>query len=239
VDEIKNTIVTDINPSTILQLGFFVRQLDKQTDKIFFMMLPGTASIIDNLSYWVSDRNDSAPFLTADIDQLKEMTLQVRKNQLIAVTPADDYSAEDPKTKPAAPAERTDESGATLAFDSNSPSPQDILQIVTSIPEAVAVLNGTGKSGVGQSVASHLQKMGIEVAHVGNAKHFDYRSSNIIYPEKPSENDRMAATLLSKLCGISSVLTRTNNQATYPSLIVGHDYEALLKRLENSYTQMQ
>ncbi|MDR3279758.1 MAG: LCP family protein [Synergistaceae bacterium] len=235
VDEIKNTIVTDINPSTILQLGLFVRRLDKETDKMFFMMLPGTASIIDNLSYWVSDRNDVEPFLTADIDQLRDMTLKARKNQLDAVTLADDYSAENPETAAA----RTEKPRGVNVANAQEPSPQDILQIVTSMPEAVAVLNGTGKSGVGQSVASHLQKMGIDVAHVANAKHFDYRSSNIIYPEKPSENDRMAATLLSQLCGISTTLTRTNNLATYPSLIVGHDYEALLKRLENSYTQMQ
>jgi len=232
VDEIKNTIVTDMSPSTILQLGYFARKLDKETDRIFFMMLPGTASIIDNLSYWVSDRNEVEPFLTAEVEQLKEMTKKQRQgqmSQLTAVTPADDYSAENPEnTKPK----------EVIAAKANE-SPQDILQIVSAIPEAVAVLNGTGKSGVGQSVASHLQKMGIEVAHVANAKHFDYRSSNIIYPEKPSENDSMAATLLARLCGISSSLTKTNNQATFPSLIVGHDYETLIKRLENSYTQMQ
>jgi hypothetical protein len=119
------------------------------------------------------------------------------------------------------------------------PAPKDISEIIANIPEAVAVLNGTGEQGVGQSIASHLQKMGVEVAHIGNAKHFDYRSSNIIYPEKPSDKDRMAATLLAQLCGISSTLTAMNKQATYPSLIVGHDYESLLKRLENSYAQPQ
>ncbi|MDR1508482.1 MAG: LCP family protein [Synergistaceae bacterium] len=225
VDEIKNTIVTDMQPSTILQLGYFVRTLDKETDKIFFMMLPGAASIIDNLSYWVCDRSEVEPFLTANTDQLKEMTKKARS----AVTDADNYSPDHPDgVKPP-------EVQAAEAM----PAPLDISQIIANIPEAVAVLNGTGKNGVGQSVASHLQKMGVEVAHIGNAKHFDYRSSNIIYPEKPSENDRTTAKLLSQLCGISAALTKTNNQASYPSLIVGHDYESLLKRLQNSYTQMQ
>jgi LCP family protein required for cell wall assembly len=229
IDEIKNTIVTDLQPSTILQLGNFVRKLDKETDKIFFMLLPGAASIIDNLSYWVCDRGEVEPFLTADTEQLKEMTKKAR-SQLNAVTMADDYSPDHPDgVKPP----------EVKAAEAVMPSPLDISQIVANIPEAVAVLNGTGKSGVGQSIASHLQKMGVEVAHVGNAKHFDYRSSNIIYPEKPSENDRTTAELLSQLCGISSSLTKTNNQASYPSLIVGHDYESLLKRLQNSYTQMQ
>jgi LCP family protein required for cell wall assembly len=226
-DEIKNTIITDMNPSLILQLCSVVRRLDKETDKVFFMMLPGTPSIIDNLSYWVSDRSDVEPFLKADTAQLKDMTNQAR-NQLTAVTVASDYLPDD--------------SGGAQASESASaamPSPQDIAQIVTNIPEAIAVLNGTGKSGVGQSIASHLQKMGVEVAHVGNAKHFDYRSSNIIYPEQPSEKDRTTARLLSQLCGISSSLTRMNKQAAYPSLIVGHDYETLLKRLENSYARIQ
>ncbi|MDR1965852.1 MAG: LCP family protein [Synergistaceae bacterium] len=227
-EEVKNTIVTDLNPSTILQLGFFVRKLEKETDKIFFMMLPGAPAIIDNLSYWVSDRTDVEPFLTASVEQLKEMTANAR-NQLTAVTQADDYSADSPDgTKPKIP-------GAAEA----APSPQDVIQIVASIPEAIAVLNGTGKSGVGQSVASHLQKMGVEVAHVGNAKHFDYRSSNVIYPEGSSEKNRTTANLLSQLCGIRSNLTRTDKQAAFPSLIVGHDYETLLKRLENSYSQIQ
>ncbi|MDR1471070.1 MAG: LCP family protein [Synergistaceae bacterium] len=227
-EEIKGTIITDMNPSMILQLCNFVRKLDRETDKVFFMMLPGTPSVIDNLSYWVSDRSDVEPFLTADTDQLKEMTVQARRNQLAAVTSANDYSPDAP--------------GGVRAQEPSSdpmPSPQDIAQIVTNIPEAIAVLNGTGKSGVGQSVASHLQKMGVEVVHVGNAKHFDYRSSNIIYPERSSEQDRTTARLLSQLCGISSSLTRVNRQATYPSLIVGHDYETLLKRLENSYARIQ
>jgi LCP family protein required for cell wall assembly len=226
-DEIKNTIKTDMNPSLIMQLCYFVRKLDKETDKVFFMMLPGTPSIIDNLSYWVSDRSDVEPFLKADTNQLKEMTTQAR-NQLMAVTDASDYSSD---ASNGARSQNT-------ALD-NMPSPQDIAQIVTKIPEAIAVLNGTGKSGIGQSVASHLQKMGVEVVHVGNAKHFDYRSSNIIYPERSSEQDRTTAQLLSQLCGISSSLTRMNRQATYPSLIVGHDYETLLKRLENSYARIQ
>ncbi|MCL2684697.1 MAG: LytR C-terminal domain-containing protein, partial [Synergistaceae bacterium] len=114
-----------------------------------------------------------------------------------------------------------------------------ISQIIASMPEAVAVLNGNGKRGVGESVATHLQKMGVEVVHTGNAKHFDYRSSNIIYPAKPTENNKRAATLLAQLCGIGSSLTVSNSQATYPSLIVGHDYESLIKRLENSYVQSQ
>ena len=230
--EAQNTIITDMRPSMILQLGYFAKKLDKQTDKIFFMMLPGTVAMIDKLSYWISDRDDAMPFLTANLDELKEMT-QMARNQLVAVTQADDYLPDGPDGA------RKEEDASKDIVQAADTKPKDISQIIASMPEAVAVLNGNGKGGVGESVATHLQKMGVEVVHTGNAKHFDYKFSNVIYPEKPTENNREAATLLAQLCGISSRLTAANKQATYPSLIVGQDYESLIKRLENSYVQLQ
>jgi len=238
LDEARNTLATDMNPSMILQLGYFAKKLDRQTDKIFFMMLPGRAAMIDKLSYWVSDRNDVMPFLTADIDQLKEMTLAARnkRDQLTAVTQADDYSSDGPDGVRKDTASQDNSGGGSKA---DATTPKDISQIIENMPEAVAVLNGNGKKGVGESVATHLQKMGVEVVHTGNAKHFDYRSSNIIYPAKPTENNKLAASLLAQLCGISSSLTVANSQATYPSLIVGHDYQSLIKHLEDNYVQLQ
>jgi LCP family protein required for cell wall assembly len=238
LEEVQKTVDTDMAPSMIIQLGYFVQRLDKKPDRIFFMMLPGSASLIDNLSYWVSDRKDVEPFLTADISQLKELSAEAAhsRNNLAAITDAGDYDPDYPNgVKPQKVKDAEEKRKAEAAL----PSPKDISAMVSGIPEAVAVLNGTGKNGVGQSVASRLQKMGVDVAHVGNAKHFDYKSSNVIYPEKPTNADKRAADLLSKLCGISPSLTRTNSLATYPSLIVGHDYETLIKRLENSYAKME
>ena len=243
IREVQKTVITDMNPSMILQLGYFARKLDKQTDRMFFMMLPGTVAMIDKLSYWVSDRNDAMPFLTANLDELKEMTTAAR-NQLIAVTQADDYSADHPDGR-RPPGERSEQNvnseggGNAQVSNSQEDIKPNISQIIASMPEAVAVLNGNGRRGIGESVATHLQKMGVEVVHTGNAKHFDYRSSNIIYPARPTDNNRLAATLLAQLCGISSSLTVSNSQATYPSLIVGHDYESLIRRLENSHAQLQ
>jgi len=256
IKEVQNTVITDMRPSLILQLGYFARKLEKQTDRIFFKMLPGRAAMIDNLSYWVSDRNDVLPFLTADMDELKEMAqmTQDQRNQLIAVTQADDFSSDYSNNRLP-----EDMRGSNSDNDSNEQQVEtaqvstntaqantaqadakpDISQIIASMPEAVAVLNGNGKRGAGESVATQLQRMGVEVVHTGNAKHFDYRSSNIIYPARPTDNNRLAATLLAQLCGISSSLTVSNSQATYPSLIVGHDYESLIRRLENGYAQLQ
>jgi LCP family protein required for cell wall assembly len=230
--EITNTLATDLRPSMTLQLCAFVRKLDKEKDRVFFMMLPGTPALIDNLSYWVAEPSAVSQFLSANADDLrnlvKESKASERRAPLNSVTDADDYSPDSPNGLK-----------AELSDQDTTPSPQDVMSIIRSIPEAVAVLNGTGKSGVGQSVASHLQKMGVDVVSVGNAKHFDYRSSNIIYPEGAPESTRQTAQLLSKLCGISGSLTRANKMASYPSLIVGKDYELLLKRLENSYFTMQ
>jgi LCP family protein required for cell wall assembly len=230
--EITNTLKTDMRPSLTLQLCSFVKRLDKQTDRIFFTMLPGTPAMIDKLSYWVAEPSAVARFLTADADELKAIVSEAKadnKKQTINSILSAEYELDEP-AKP----------GAAEALErADMPSPQDILSIITSIPEAVAVLNGTGKTGVGQSVASQLQRMGVDVAKVDNAKHFDYRSSNIIYPEGAPDSTKRTAQLLSELCGISGSLTRANKLASYPSLIVGHDYERLLKRLENSYAPLQ
>ena len=232
--EITNTLKTDMRPSLTMQLCSFVKKLDKETDRVFFLMLPGTPAIIDSLSYWVAEPSSVTKFLNASADELAGMVGESRakmasgRNQpLFEINDANDYS----------PDSASDVYGGTQS--NMAPRQQDVMSIVTSIPEAIAVLNGTGKKGIGQSVASQLQKMGVEVADVGNAKHFDYRSSNIIYPEGAPESTKETANLLSKLCGISGSLTRSNRLASTASLIVGADYENLMKRLENSYSTMR
>lgn len=235
--EISNTLVTDMPPSMTFQLCLFVKKLEKEADKVFFMMLPGTPAIIDGLSYWISDASKARPFLNATTRELVSMDKQARlanRKSITDVSSAADFSADSPDN--VKPFLSEDVSHATNA---NLPSPGEIMSIVNDIPEAVAILNGTGKSGVGQNVASHLQKMGVDVIYVGNAKHFDYRSSNVIYPEVAGDTTRKTALLLSQLCQISNSLTRTDKLASYPSLVVGHDYESLLRRLESSYTKIQ
>lgn len=238
--EITDTLKTDMPPSLTLQMCLFVKKLDKETDKIFFKMLPGQPEMIDRLSYWVADAKNSIPFLNATTDQLVSMDKEARMAasripDLSAVSTAEDFSPDREMGVPAEGATDASSSNGVRAAEAASPAPEDIMSIVTSIPEAVAVLNGTGKSGISQKVAEHLQKMGVDVVYTGNAKHFDYRTTNVIYPERAGESTIKAAQLLAKLCGVSPTLTRRNALAVYPSLIVGHDYEKLLKRLENSY----
>ncbi|MDR0765199.1 MAG: LCP family protein [Synergistaceae bacterium] len=243
IGEVKNTVATDVSPSMILQLGHFVRKMDRQTDRIFFMMLPGSASLIDDLSYWMPDIKAVDAFLKADAAELKNMMAEAQNKKsldpLQMITGADDYSPDYPDgVKPPQKAEdkQSDANAANAA-----PAPKTVSEIVAGMPEAVAVLNGTGKDGVGSTVASHLQKMGIDVCYVGNAKHFDYRSSNIIYPAdgEKTESGRLSAQYMATLCGIASGLVRQDKQAQFASLIIGHDYEKLVKRLEESYVRLQ
>jgi LCP family protein required for cell wall assembly len=229
--EVTNALYTDMRPSLTLQLCYFIKKLDNQPDRIFFTMLPGTPALIDNLSYWVAEPSGVANFLTANADELMAMVQESRLNN--KKQPLDAYSDAEYSLDSA------DGTPQAVVARNTSPSPQDVMSIVTSIPEAVVVLNGTGRSGVGKSIATQLQRMGVDVYRVDNAKHFDYKSSNIIFPEGASAPTRETAQLLSKLCGISGSLTKANKMASSASLIVGHDYERLLKRLEDSYSTMQ
>lgn len=231
INEIRDTVTTDMDPSMIVQLSLFMRKMEKETDRVFFKMLPGTPTLVDGLSYWISNRNSVTPFLTATTEELREMEQRAKttgngSGGISDVSTADDYSPDSPD-------------GTKRTVSPDVPSTQDVLEIVRNIPEAVAVLNGSGKAGAAQQVAAHLQKMGVDVTHVGNAKHFDYRSTKVAYPESASQTSKKSAELLSKLCGVPASLTTQDKQVSYPSIIVGKDYERLLKRLENSYATIQ
>ena len=100
------------------------------------------------------------------------------------------------------------------------------------MPESIAVLNGSGKAGLSTEVASKLQKIGIEVVMSANAKHFDYRSSNVVYPLNAKPEIIKTAQTLGKLLDIPGSLVRSNNQAFYPSVIIGHDSQELIRRID-------
>lgn len=111
----------------------------------------------------------------------------------------------------------------------------DSVQTMVAQVGKIAILNGDGASGLGRRASQIFQKLGIDVAYTGNAKHFDYRSSNVIYPENATEKDKQAANALAKLCGITNkALIQRNRTASMVSVILGHDKEAVFKRLENA-----
>lgn len=97
--EITETLDTDMPPSLTLQLCLFVKKLDRQTNRVFFKMLPGEPRMIDRLSYWVADPKHAVPFLNATGTELVSMDVETRlsANKTLnysAVTTAADFSPE-------------------------------------------------------------------------------------------------------------------------------------------------
>lgn len=106
----------------------------------------------------------------------------------------------------------------------------DLKELVASIKVPLSVLNGSGASGVGKESATRLQSIGIDVVHIGNAKHYDYKFTNILYPA--GEEMEKAARTLGRLAGIPENLVRTDTSTRHVTIIMGHDYLNVLKRIE-------
>ena len=77
-----------------------------------------------------------------------------------------------------------------------------------------------------QGSCTKLQKLGIDIRETGNAKHFDYNFSNIIYPENASVSMKNTAKMLGEFFGVPNNLIRASNQAHCVSIVLGHDYKA-------------
>ena len=100
----------------------------------------------------------------------------------------------------------------------------------------IGILNGDGARGLGRRASEVFQKLGVDVAYTGNARHFDYHASNVVYPENATEEDRLSAEALAQLCGITNkALVQRNRSVSMVSVILGHDKELIFKRLEDAY----
>lgn len=111
--------------------------------------------------------------------------------------------------------------------DISSTPPQEVM----TINEPVAVLNGDGTSGLSRKVSSALEKKGIEVTYIGNAKHFDYHYSNIVH--RKGDKHRNNALALASLCGVDAKLVKEDNDSGYNvAIIIGHDKNKIIPVLE-------
>ncbi|HPF84369.1 Transcriptional regulator LytR [bioreactor metagenome] len=107
----------------------------------------------------------------------------------------------------------------------------DLESLIASVTTPVSVLNGAGKSGLGKDTATALQKIGIDVAHIGNAKHFDYRTTSIQVPEKGAEAVRNTAQALGEIAGVGKNLISKSSAVPHVTIIIGKDSEKVLERL--------
>lgn len=227
---------TDMSPALAVQLAGFV-QHELGRDRIFFSTLHGEAAMIDKLSYWIGDVKAGNAFLDAPIETLiSGDAVTDDKDSSYAGLNLTYSSAMD--DQPGNKSSDAESKSAAKNQEKPTITKDEIVAAVRSMPESVAVLNGTGKSGIGDQVASRLQKMGIDVVHTGNAKHFDYQWSNVIYPVNADAKTVDSAKKLGELLGVPKNLVRANKQAFYASIIVGHDSAALIKRIDVLLEQM-
>ncbi len=122
------------------------------------------------------------------------------------------------------------ESGkATLTVSSSDITlkAEDVKANVPRIP--VVVLNGDGTRGLASTIGELLKSIGVEVIDVGNANHFDYKHSVIVYS---SENNIDDAKKLAKLLDINYLKLDYKRNKDELVLIVGHDYKKIKERIQ-------
>ena len=202
--EIYDSIDTDLAPLEALKLVQFATSLSP--DRIKMFMAPGRTGSSKNISYWILDNNAFSLQLAAKLPPSDEATVEGAENVELDFTP-----------------EPVNMSG----FDS-----EKIAELRDQIL-SIRILNGDGEKGIGKRAAQIFQRIGIEVPYTGNARHYDYRSSSIIYPPSDDDSGRQGAMALAELCGIKNErLIQPDKRATSLTLILGHDKEELFTRLE-------
>ena len=202
--EIYDSIDTDLAPLEALKLVQFATSLSP--DRIKMFMAPGRTGSSKNISYWILDNNAFSLQLAAKLPPSDEATVEGAENVELDFTP-----------------EPVNMSG----FDS-----EKIAELRDQIL-SIRILNGDGEKGIGKRAAQIFQRIGIEVPYTGNARHYDYRASSIIYPPSDDDSGRQGAMALAELCGIKNErLIQPDKRATSLTLILGHDKEELFRRLE-------
>ena len=205
LNEVMDAIDTDLAPLEALKLLQFANSLPP--DRIKMFMAPGKSGFSKNVSYWILDNNAFSLQLAAKMP------------------PADDSLMESTESinldeKPEGP--------HLEGFDS-----EKVAELRDQIL-SIRILNGDGEKGIGKRAAQLFQRLGIEVPYTGNARHYDYRSSNIIYPPNANDEIKQGARALAELCGITNErLIQPDNRASALTLILGHDKEEVFNRLEN------
>ena len=204
VNEVMDAIDTDLAPLEALKLLQFANSLPP--DRIKMFMAPGKTGFSKNVSYWILDNNAFSLQLAAKLP------------------PADDTLLE---ATDSINLDEKEETESSVVFDSDR-----IAQLRDQIL-SIRILNGDGDKGIGRRAAQIFQRIGIEVPYTGNAKHYDYKSSSIIYPPSEDGSTKVGAFALAELCGITNErLVQEDKRAASITLILGHDKNELFQRLE-------
>ena len=204
VNEVIDAVDTDLAPLDALKLMQFANALPPE--RITMFMAPGKTGFSKNISYWILDNNAFSLQLAAKLPPSDESTFDSEPINL----------------------ELTDNTKTAEYFDS------DKLDELRAQIMSIRILNGDGEKGISKRAAQIFQRIGIEVPYTGNARHYDYRATSIIYPPDSDSSVIEGAQALAELCGITNErLVHADRTATALTLILGHDKEELFRRLEN------
>lgn len=204
VELILSEIQTDIPVKTALQLAGQLK--DMKLSQVRFFTMPGDPAYISGISYFVPD--------------LEKASREMDPNYMVET--AGNVSAADSAKQGEASSEKQESSGIT---------DENLANIVSHFKTPIAVLNGTGKTGLAKQFTTLFEKAGIEVSFTGNARHAGYQYCIIQYnnPEYQS-----TAKELARLCGISEGLARRANIAHPVALILGKkNYQHVMDKIRS------
>ena len=205
LNEVFDAVDTDLAPLEALKLLQFANSLPP--DRIKMFMAPGRTGSNKGISYWILDNNAFSLQLAAKLP------------------PADFSLIEDANEINLR--ELKESSGGNAGFDS-----EKLAELRDQIM-SIRILNGDGEKGISKRAAQIFRRIGIDVPYTGNARHYDYKASSIIYPPNADDSVKQGAMALAELCGITNErLIQPDSRATSLTLIIGHDKEALFSRLE-------
>ena len=205
VNEVIDAVDTDLAPLEALKLMQFANNIP--SDRISMFMAPGKTGFSKDISYWILDNNAFSLQLSAKLPPVDDSVTESLDNVNLDITP---------EVKEAAYFE------------------PDKLDELRNQITSIRILNGDGEKGISRRAAQIFQKIGIEVPYTGNARHYDYKACSIIYPPDSDESVKEGAMALAELCGITNEkLIHADRTATSLTLILGHDKNDLLRRLEN------
>jgi LCP family protein required for cell wall assembly len=204
-------IKTDISVKTALQLAGQLK--DMQPSKVRFFTMPGDPAYIGGISYFVPDLQKASrlmdPNYTADTEVKSSDNSEAGKDAVIG------SDGKVPDSSIESPAE----------LDENA------IALISSFKKPIAVLNGTGRTGLARTFTEAFEKAGIEVAFTGNARHSDFRYCLVQY--SAPENLQLAQAL-AELCGISKGLVKRADISYPAALILGkNNSKTVLERIQS------
>ena len=180
-------------------------------------MAPGKSGYNKNISYWILDNVAFSMQLAAKFPEANssESKTNSQKSETLVANLSENNESENNNS------------------ETNSEFTSDRLAELRDQITSIRILNGDGEKGLGKRAATLFQKIGIEVPYTGNARHYDFKWTNIIYPPSDDDSYKQSAMALAELCGIKNErLIQPDKRASSLTLILGHDKEEIFSKLE-------